>query len=439
MRASFASRTLGTSVRLLHFHAMDFSPTRTAGLARLSHFLPRAARAYANTRNHDDGISDTGAMRANVSQLSPWLHAGLLDETEVVEAVLSEHSPAAADKFIAEVFWRIYFKGYLEQRPGIWRSYCEGRDAALQRLGANSGLRTAYDAAIGGHTGIAAFDHWAGELVNTGYLHNHARMWFASIWIFTLKLDWQLGADFFLRHLLDGDAASNTLSWRWVGGLHTKGKTYLARPDNIARYTVNHPEGPLGADGLATEAPALEEGEDHIRQPLDLPAAPDTGALSQPFALILHDEAAHPFPLDLPHAPALVIGAARPDARSPEPVSDSTRAFATDAVRSGMADAATAFDCPVREWGSQETIADILADSGIDHVVCPYLPTGWTRDALMPQLCAMGENRRLTFILSDLNRATWPQAKAGFFGVKKTIEATLQTCGITGSPAPLFD
>jgi deoxyribodipyrimidine photo-lyase len=64
------------------------------------------------------------------------------------------------------------------------------------------------------------------ELVETGYLHNHARMWFASIWIFTLRLPWELGADFFLRHLLDGDAASNTLSWRWVAGLHTKGKHY---------------------------------------------------------------------------------------------------------------------------------------------------------------------------------------------------------------------
>ncbi len=68
----------------------------------------------------------------------------------------------------------------------------------------------------------------------TGYLHNHARMWFASIWIFTLRLPWELGADFFLRHLLDGDPASNTLSWRWVGGMQTMGKTYLARADNIA-------------------------------------------------------------------------------------------------------------------------------------------------------------------------------------------------------------
>jgi hypothetical protein len=64
-------------------------------------------------------------------------------------------------------------------------------------------------------------------------------MWFASIWIFTLKLPWQQGAAFFLEHLFDGDAASNTLSWRWVAGLQTKGKHYLAKAWNIEKFTQN--------------------------------------------------------------------------------------------------------------------------------------------------------------------------------------------------------
>ncbi|MEO1489450.1 MAG: FAD-binding domain-containing protein, partial [Pseudomonadota bacterium] len=258
---------------------MNAPATRAAGLDRFSHFLPRAGRAYANNRNHDDGAPADGAPRTNVSQLSPWLHAGLLSEAEIVDAVLAQHSPSAAEKFIAEVFWRVYFKGYLEQRPTVWRAYCDDRDAALARLDDNAGLRTAYSKAIEGRTGIAAFDHWARELVETGYLHNHARMWFASIWIFTLKLDWQLGADFFLTHLMDGDAASNTLSWRWVGGLHTKGKSYLARPDNIARYTANHPDGPFQADGLAGDAPPLEEPTDHTRTKLALPGPVEPSAL----------------------------------------------------------------------------------------------------------------------------------------------------------------
>ncbi len=85
-----------------------------------------------------------------------------------------------------------------------------------EQLAASSGLRRAYERAVEGRTGIDGFDDWARQLVETGWLHNHTRMWFASIWIFTLRLPWALGAAFFLRHLLDGDPASNTLSWRWV-------------------------------------------------------------------------------------------------------------------------------------------------------------------------------------------------------------------------------
>ncbi|MCK7502530.1 MAG: hypothetical protein MZW92_81430 [Comamonadaceae bacterium] len=87
-------------------------------------------------------------------------------------------------------------------------------------------------------------------------LHNHARLWFASLWIFTLELPWALGADFFLRHLLDGDPASNTLSWRWVVGLQTPGKIYLARADNIARFTAGRFPA---VTGLATAARPLRE------------------------------------------------------------------------------------------------------------------------------------------------------------------------------------
>lgn len=410
---------------------MHFSPHRAAGLDRLSDFLPRAGRAYANNRHHDDGAPEHGGARSNVSQLSPWLHAGLLGETEVTDAVLGHHSPSAAEKYIAEVFWRVYFKGYLEQRPSVWRHYCETRDAAFARLDENAGLRTAYAEAIEGRTGIEAFDHWVRELVETGYLHNHARMWFASIWIFTLKLDWELGADFFLRHLIDGDAASNTLSWRWVGGLHTKGKTYLARPDNIARYTANHPHGPLAAEGLAVDAPALEEGIEHTRGKLDLPVPLSADTLSAPYALILHDEAASHVPLDLPSPPALVIGAARPAHRSSRPVGAKTAAFATDAVDNGVRKASDAFGVPLADWSPDAPLAPLLETAGIERVATPYLPTGWTRDALWPDLAPMIDNHRAHFILSNLERETWPHARAGFFGVKKQIDKILRTLGVT--------
>ncbi len=96
---------------------MDVTPTHERALARLAQFLPAAGRRYAETRNHDDGPVAGG--RGDVSQLTPWLHAGVITETEVLDVVLRQHSPAAAEKFIAEVFWRIYFSCYCMMRPRI--------------------------------------------------------------------------------------------------------------------------------------------------------------------------------------------------------------------------------------------------------------------------------------------------------------------------------
>jgi hypothetical protein len=294
----------------------------------------------------------------------------------------------------------------------------------------NGGLRTAYAEATEGRTGIAAFDTWAHELVATGYLHNHARMWFASIWIFTLKLDWRLGADFFLRHLMDGDAASNTLSWRWVGGLHTKGKHYLARADNIARYTAGRPGGSLAAEGLVEDAEPFCEAQDYSRRTLDLPLPVRADDLAQPFALLLHDEAAHHAPLALSTAPALVIGAARPAARSPGAVGALAHTFAEQAVAGGMAEAADHFGCPAVPWRTGQPLAPLLAEAGVERLALPYLPTGWTRDALWPDLAPLAAQGRVVTLLGVLDRTTWPLAKAGFFGIAKAIDDTLRQCGI---------
>ncbi|MGY3448871.1 FAD-binding domain-containing protein [Bradyrhizobium sp. USDA 4353] len=183
--------------------------TREAGLAQLQAVLPRLGRAYAAGRNHDHG---PGRPQA-VSGLSPWIRRRLVTEEEVVRAAVAAHG-GAADKFVEEVIWRSYFKGWLERRPQVWAQYVQGRDTDLARLAADGALQARVAAAEAGRTGLDCFDAFAQELVATGTLHNHARMWFASLWIFTLRLPWRLGADFFLRHLLDGDPASNTLGWR---------------------------------------------------------------------------------------------------------------------------------------------------------------------------------------------------------------------------------
>jgi deoxyribodipyrimidine photo-lyase len=207
---------------------LAFIPTRAAALARLEEFLPIAGR-YAAERNY------VRPGHGNVSRLSPWLQKRLLLESEVVAAARTRWSFPAVEKFVQEVYWRTYWKGWLEQRPAAWTRWVEAVPRLRDSLSAEQ--RSTLEAAFAGKTGIAGFDAWAQELVATGYLHNHARMWFASIWIFTLRLPWELGAAFFYEHLLDGDIASNTLSWRWVAGLQTPGKTYVARADNIAFYT----------------------------------------------------------------------------------------------------------------------------------------------------------------------------------------------------------
>ena len=207
---------------------LDFIPTRAAALARLEEFLPDAGR-YAADRNF------VRPGHPNISRLSPWVQKRLLLEEEVVAAARERWSFEAVEKFVQEVYWRTYWKGWLEQRPEAWSRWVEAMPRLRDALSAEQ--RSTLEAALIGRTGIAGFDDWARELVATGYLHNHARMWFASIWVFTLKLPWELGAAFFYEHLLDGDVASNTLSWRWVAGLQTPGKTYVARADNIAHYT----------------------------------------------------------------------------------------------------------------------------------------------------------------------------------------------------------
>ena len=225
-----------------------FNPTRAAALARLEEFLPAAGR-YAAERNY------VRPGHENISRLSPWVQKRLLLESEVVAAARDRWSFPAVEKFVQEVYWRTYWKGWLEQRPAAWSRW--GESVPRLRASLSPEQQATLEAALAGKTGIAGFDAWAQELVATGYLHNHARMWFASIWVFTLRLPWELGAAFFYEHLLDGDVASNTLSWRWVAGLQTPGKTYVARADNIAFYTdgAHAPE----TSRLASAAFAIKE------------------------------------------------------------------------------------------------------------------------------------------------------------------------------------
>ena len=210
---------------------MKFEASKAAALNRLNNFVEQNLSEYSKLRNFDFGPEN----RTNISGLSPYITHGVINEKEVIEKSLSKFSFSKNEKFIQEVLWRTYWKGWLELRPNVWTDYV----AELNKIREEYKDNQNYKNAITGRTNIECFNYWVTELKENNYLHNHTRMWFASIWIFTLELPWQLGAEFFMQHLYDGDSASNTLGWRWVAGIQTQGKHYLASEWNIKKFTNN--------------------------------------------------------------------------------------------------------------------------------------------------------------------------------------------------------
>ena len=399
--------------------------TRAAGEILLKKFTPLMGLLYQDGRNTDRGPG----MHHGVSMLSPYLRRRLITERDAVASALGAHGQLNAGKFIQEVIWRGYFKGWMECRPKVWAAYRDCLEVDLFRLDEDSSLRGKVDRAEGGGTGLACFDAWVQELVETGYLHNHARMWFASIWIFTFGLPWRLGADFFYRHLLDGDPASNTLSWRWVAGLHTRGKPYEAKAMNIAKYTDGR-FAPLEKD-LATDIQGLEYLEPKglsDMQPLRDPLPPNPNT---PTALLITEEDCQSedfesLSLDI-RAAATLSGS---HLRSPRDVSSQVASFEAGA----LADAANRAGLEPEKMRADEFngLVRLAERTGIRQIVTPYLPVGPLRDwfdEATPALDAAGitlaEWRR------DWDTAIWPHATAGFFKVKKKIPLILHEVGLT--------
>ena len=210
---------------------MNFVASRATAIEKLNQFAEKNLIEYSRLRNFDYGPNN----RSNISCLSPYITHGVISEFEIIKKSLSKFSFSKNEKFIQEVLWRTYWKGWLELRPNVWTDYLN----ELKKIREEFKDSANYKNAIEGSTNIECFNEWVNELKENNYLHNHARMWFASIWVFTLELPWQLGAEFFMKHLYDGDAAANTLGWRWVAGIQTQGKNYLASEWNIKKFTNN--------------------------------------------------------------------------------------------------------------------------------------------------------------------------------------------------------
>lgn len=399
--------------------------TRSAGEHLLREFAPRMGRRYANTRNYDRGPG----KHTGVSLLSPYVRRRLITEKEVVRVALAEHGPENAEKFVQEVLWRGYFKGWLERRPQVWSDYVSGLDADLASVSLDRGLRKRIEAAEGGSTGLACFDAWTNELLDTGYLHNHARMWYASIWVFTLGLPWRVGADFFYRHLLDGDPASNTCSWRWVAGLHTRGKTYQAKAWNIAKFTENR-FTPRDSD-LAADVSGLQDDEPNGLpgvEPLRSVSGPQAGV---PTALLLTEDDCSLEDFDLAlydiRQAALLTSS---HLRSPREVAAQVVEFEAAALR----DAAGRVKVEASELraGTPRDLVRWAEAAGAKQIAMPYVPTGpladWIAEA-RPLLRERGI--ALTEWQREWDTLVWPHATAGFFKVKKKIPEILHTLGLS--------
>jgi FAD binding domain of DNA photolyase len=395
----------------------DFPATRTDALNRLTQFVPLAGRAYAEQRNFDEG---PGGHR-HVSRLSAALRRRLISEDEVIAAVLDQHSASDAEKFISEIFWRTYWKGWLEQRPAVWDTHSDELADDRHALTRHRSLCQRYEAAIDGRTGIAAFDAWASELTSTGYLHNWARMQFASIWLFTLKLPIALGIAHTARHFIDADPASNTLSWRWVAGAHTAGKTYLADSERIRAMT----RGRLSAWPLARTAHPVATAPSPSVGRLRVPAKVDP--LLPSLLLIGEDdlslEAADAASLSFDLSVCDIRGVAALAVRG-EPGS-AAEILSQCALADGLSRAAARFVVPAARIEGSDLATAIIAmarSSGAMQIIMPYAQAGPSRDqattlatSLSQAGLAVGEVQR------RWDRLAWPHCTKGFFALKQQI------------------
>ncbi len=237
----------------------NFLPTRAAAQARIADVHPAE---YARSRN---------AIEGAVSRLSPYITHGVVSLPEVLAGVAARHRLDVQHSFVFELGWREYFHHVWQQRG----------DGILQSLHAGPLPELAYTPELPQDirracTGVPAIDQAVRTLYATGYLHNHARMWLASYVVHLRKVHWRAGADWMVTHLLDGDLASNHLSWQWVAGTGSH-KPYLFNAENVARYAP--PTWHSAGSVIDISYAALDA---LARSPRPLPAAPQGDGVEEP-------------------------------------------------------------------------------------------------------------------------------------------------------------
>jgi len=347
----------------------NFEPTVQAALARLAEVQPDA---YARTRNALDGA---------VTGLSPYITHGLLSLRDVYSAVQARQPLDAKHKFVFELGWRAYWRHvWMHVGDGLHHSLHTGLlpdDAYHMEMPAD---------VLQARTGIPAIDQAVRELYATGYLHNHARMWLASYLVHLRKVHWHGGAQWMLGHLLDGDVASNHLSWQWVAGTGSS-KPYLFNADNVAKYAPAHWHSPGTVidvsyeelDLLARSAVTVNHCMDSHRaqeataQPalLDRPpgpawSVPDRSLVAGRDVWLLHPWSMGSEPQG---AEALCIGVGFAECHTQTPWSERRWGFVTEGLQARTS---------VLWWGSALQMAEALQGArSVGWQTEPHAAAGW--------------------------------------------------------------
>ena len=365
---------------------------RQHSIDKMTDWMPNAASSYQSSRNYDlDGKQTT-------SRLSESISAGILSEVDVIDCAKRFNISMKNNKFIEEIFWRVYFRGYFETHPSVWTHYTKNLNSHFQKL------PKYYDIAVKGETEIECFNAWINQLKETGYLHNHTRMWFASIWIFTLDLPWELGADLFMRYLNDADEASNTLSWRWVAGLHTSKKPYVARASNIFKYTQKYnPQNKLNPS-----PEPIREAIDHAFKPLELDQA-----LPYSASLVMFDNFLDIKQLNLEDC-ALENFYVYEHSQETSRNIDREKARVRSEI---VAEISNKINLKP-QFFNEQSIDCLFGQS----LVTNYIFSGYFKDQISPLLNQIERNSNTTYLLRDLDSLSWNFCKGGYFKLKTKIQ-----------------
>ena len=368
-------------------------------------FINENAQMYSRLRNFDFGSIEKNF----VSGLSPAISHRLITEHNFVKEILKKYPFRKVEKLVQEICWRTYWKGYLEHHKSIWNNY----KLDLERLKGNK-ITDKYISAVEGNTQIRCFNDWTNELRDNGYLHNHTRMWYASIWIFTLKLPWQLGAEFFMQNLLDADAASNTLSWRWVAGLHTKGKTYLARPSNIMKFTNNryHPQNELANF-------AKIQTEDHTIMPNSITYTNYEKPRKVKCLLIHENDVSLE---DIPNFDHLFVQKSHCSTiNRSNLVKNYVDNLLSDCLRRSLKKSKQ--KPKIFNFSDKTKLKDFVNENEIKNIFTHYPGIGYLKDELKHFSKVSGVNMK--YFITDWDSRLWPHASKGFFKLKKKIPEIL--------------